>query len=216
MTKPPVALFIFSNDIDKSLNLENEQSNINNTFRYYDDNNILRCKVEFQVTIEKLFELFDFYKGRIALLHFAGHADGKGLHLDNHAKVEGLSMLFKREVENGQLQFVFLNGCSTIGQVKLLREANVPSIIATNCSVTDLKAIRFSNRFYEALTNINGQATLKEAFENGKTRLLTDSTRIKKLKEGLLLRNKKKSLNGNFILIMKTGYFLIRIYLLHE
>jgi hypothetical protein len=152
--KPPVALFIFFNDSHSSLDIDKERSNIKDAFRNYDNHNFLRCEIEFQVTIDRLFNLFDFYKGRIALLHFAGHADGKGLYLDNHAKVEGLSKLFKQEVENGQLQLVFLNSCSTIGQVKLLREAGVPSIITTNCSVTDLKAIKFSNRFYETLTKI--------------------------------------------------------------
>lgn len=198
MTKPPVALFIFFNDSESSLGLGKESQNVKDIFRIYDNKNFIRCEVETQVTIEKLFKLFDFYKGRIILLHFAGHADGKGIYLDNHAKVEGLSRLFKREVEDGQLQLVFLNGCSTVGQVKLLSEAGVPSVIATNCPINDQKAIDFSKRFYESLTNINAKTTLKEAFENSKTRLLTDSVKIKETERGFIYEDNEERFEWEF------------------
>jgi hypothetical protein len=190
--KPPIALFIFSNDLDK-INTEPEQANIKNAFREKDDNNFIRCEIEVKVTTDRLFELFGNYKGRIVMFHFAGHADGTGILLDdNHANIQGLSDLFKQEVENGQLQFVFLNGCSTSGQAELLKKAGIPHLITTNCPINDLKAIAFSERFYKSFTNTKGETTLKQAFENGKARLKTDYPTIEDTTRGFVLEGQKE------------------------
>lgn len=176
---PPIALIIFSNDLDNYLsNIEMERKIIEEALEYYNDTNRLKIITRSSVTIKDLFRLFNRYKGRIALFHFAGHASGKGLQLNNVAqqteigRAEGLASLFKREVEHGQLQFVFLNGCSTTGQVEGLKQAGVPNIIATNCPISDYKAINFARTLYRSLVQTdqgigNEPMPIQQAYETG-------------------------------------------------
>ena len=147
----PVALVVFSNDLDAHLsNIEIERKYIEEALEHYNDTNRLKVITRSSVTVNELFRLFNRYQGRIALFHFAGHASGHGLQLNDEnfhietGLAEGLADLFQREVEEGQLELVFLNGCSTQGQVESLEEAGIPSIIATNCAINDNKAIQFA------------------------------------------------------------------------
>jgi len=155
MTKPPVALILFSNDLDNYLpNIETERKIIEEALEHYDDSNRLKVITRTSISIDELFRLFNRYSGRIVLLHFAGHADGQGLQFNQTiantitGKAEGIAKLIKREVENGILKFVFLNGCSTLEQVKGLKDVGVSSIIATNYPINDSEAIQFAKQFY--------------------------------------------------------------------
>ena len=96
------------------------------------------------------------HRHRIAIFHYAGHADEGRLMLekalgsaDGSAHAEGLAGLL-----GGQrgLKLVFLNGCSTLPQVDLLLGAGVPAVIATSRAINDLVARDFAITFYEALT----------------------------------------------------------------
>src|SRR6185436_18385159 len=55
--------------------------------------------------------------------------------------------------EQRGLALVFLNGCSTQGQVQALLDAGVPSVIATSEPVKDAVATELSSRFYKALAS---------------------------------------------------------------
>jgi hypothetical protein len=89
------------------------------------------------------------------LFHFAGHAAGNGLQFNQDivntetGKTEGIADLFKREVDHGILKFVFLNGCSTVGQVEQLKAVGVPSVMATHYPINDNQAVNFAGMFYK-------------------------------------------------------------------
>jgi hypothetical protein len=157
---PPIALILFSNDLDAFLpNVEKERKLIEEALEHYDDTNRLKVITRSSVSVEEVFRLFSRYKGRISLFHFAGHAGGKGLQFNKNfednemGQAVGLADLFKREVEEGILQFVFLNGCSTNPQLELLKEAGVPSVISTRHPIDDEKAVQLAGQFYRSLAN---------------------------------------------------------------
>jgi DNA-binding NarL/FixJ family response regulator len=160
MTKPPIALFIFSNNVDKYLhNIENEKKQIRQALEQYHDTNRMTVIMEAFTSIDELIRLFQRYHGQIALFHFSGHAGGKGLQLNQNitdtdtAYAKGIAGLIQKEVEKGQLKLVFLNGCSTAPQVEALKAAGVNSIIATNFPIDDKKATHFSAHFYRTMAN---------------------------------------------------------------
>jgi hypothetical protein len=74
-----------------------------------------------------------------------------------------------------KLKLVFLNGCSTKGQVEALLSRGVPIVIATSAPVNDQKAGQFSTAFFKSLNN---QSTIKEAFDAAKGALLTDNPNV--------------------------------------
>jgi hypothetical protein len=178
--KPPIALIIFSNDLDNYLsNIETERKVIEEALEHYDDTNRLKVITRSSVSIAELFRLFNKYSGRIILFHFAGHAAGNGLQFNQDivntetGKAEGIADLFRREVGYGILKFVFLNGCSTAGQVEQLKTIGVPSVIATHYPIDDNQAVNFAAIFYKTWAKSDNLAaafdtpfiTIQTAFE---------------------------------------------------
>lgn len=104
------------------------------------------------------------YRDRIAIFHFGGHADGYRLLLETPtgrqtaAHAGGLARFLAHQ---RGLQLVFLNACSTEGQVADLLEAGVPAVLATSQAVDDLAATIFAARFYRGLA---GGASIAAAF----------------------------------------------------
>ena len=103
---PPVALILFSNDLDRFLpNLERERKAIEEALEHFDVSNRLKVITRSSVSIEEIFRLFARYRGRIVLFHFAGHATGEGLQLTRNfadqqlGQASGLAELFRMEVE---------------------------------------------------------------------------------------------------------------------
>ncbi|MEL6254774.1 MAG: CHAT domain-containing protein [Bacteroidota bacterium] len=89
------------------------------------------------------------YKNQIYIFHYAGHADSQELFLsDGEAHAGGLAEML---AEQENLQLVFLNGCSSKGQVEYLLELGIPAVIATRCSIDDNMAMNFAKHFYHAL-----------------------------------------------------------------
>lgn len=107
-------------------------------------------------------------RGRIALFHFGGHADGYRLLLETAtgqpvaADAGGLARFLAQQ---RGLALVFLNGCSTAGQVSDLLDAGVQAVIATDQAVEDGMATAFAARFYQGLA---GGAAIGPAFEEAK------------------------------------------------
>lgn len=175
---PPVALVLFSNDLDNFLpSVERERKMIEEALENYSDTNRLKVVARSSVSIPEIFRLFNRYQGRIALFHFAGHAEGDGLQLnkdfsDNETgRAEGLADLFRREVADGILQLVFLNGCSSLPQLDGLKAAGVPSVIATRCPIQDKKALHLAQQFYRTLAGadqtqpFDKPSTIRQAFD---------------------------------------------------
>ncbi len=188
-TAPPIALVLFSNDLDRFLpSVERERKLVEEALEAYNDTNRLKVITRSSVGVEEIFRLFNRYQGRIALFHFAGHAGGEGLQLnkdfsDNEiGNAGGLADLFRREVENGQLQLVFLNGCSTQPQLAGLQAAGVPSVISTRCPIEDQKALHLAKQFYRTLGGTDqadpfaDPATIDQAFERAIAYLKTVTT----------------------------------------
>ena len=112
-------------------------------------------------TIPKVTEYLILYKDSISLFLYSGHAGRDALLIgDKKANSTGIAHLLS---QCPQLKIVFLNGCSTEGQVKELLERGVPAVIATSAPINDRTATEFSISFFQSLSE--GRSTLGEAFE---------------------------------------------------
>lgn len=99
------------------------------------------------------------YKNQIRIFHYAGHAGSEQLFLsDGEANAGGLAEML---AEQENLQLVFLNGCSSVGQVAHLLELGVPAVIATQVPIGDNMAKDFAKHFYHALEM---GANIKDAY----------------------------------------------------
>lgn len=186
--KPLVALLIFPNDASLK-NLNKEKEAIQSALLHFkkDGGNI---EVITLSTVDSIFEYFDLYQGQIGLIHYGGHASGKGLFIDDkEANAGGLARLIGSEPN---LQFVFLNGCATKGQVELLQENNVPVVLATAAPISDSRATNFAIRFYQKLALFGGNNTLEKAFDNAKAYIeMTETTPVEITTRGFVFEDTK-------------------------
>lgn len=173
--EPLVALLIFANDTEDPLgNLKEEERAVQLALQHFKKagGNIEIITIS---SVNELFNYFTLYKGQIGLIHYGGHASGKGLQIDGTlANAEGIANLMGTEPN---LQFVFLNGCATKDQVKLLQDNKVKTVIATAVPINDRKATDFAVRFYQNLTYFNGENTLEEAYLHAKAYVETTEIR---------------------------------------
>ncbi|MGB3080029.1 MAG: CHAT domain-containing protein, partial [Saprospiraceae bacterium] len=113
-------------------------------------------------------------KDQLRIFLYSGHAGRDKLVLEGQsADAAGIAYLLG---QCPNLQLVFLNGCSTKGQVYNLLQKGIPVIIATSAPIEDKKASEFSSRFFQAM---NDQCSIKEAFELAKGELITRHPDIK-------------------------------------
>lgn len=77
--------------------------------------------------------------------------------------------------EQRGLALVFLNGCSTAGQVSDLLDAGVQAVIATDQAVEDGMATVFAARFYQGMA---GGAAIGAAFEEAKAAMQMQGGRV--------------------------------------
>lgn len=157
----PLIYLAFANDQDRHLDLLKEESrNIFNTLEATERKGLVRILREESAEIDDISQTLIRHTEDLVMFHFAGHADGAHLDLEGgegHAK--GLAHLLAQQQA---LKLVFLNGCSTLGQVKGLVDAGVKAVIATSVSIQDRKAMEFATSFYSAL--VEGR-TIEQAFE---------------------------------------------------
>ncbi len=90
-----------------------------------------------------VFGTFSRLGAQIALFHYAGHANQQELHFDGGGQLRGIAELFGLTQGSG-LQFVFLNGCASAGQVGALHQAGVGAVIATSRPIGDQLARDFA------------------------------------------------------------------------
>lgn len=106
-------------------------------------------------------------KDQLRIFLYSGHAGRDKLLLEGQAaNAEGIAYLLG---QCPNLQLVFLNGCSTKGQVYSLLQKGIPVVIATSAPIEDKKANEFSSRFFQAM---NDQCSIKEAYELAKGELM--------------------------------------------
>lgn len=119
-------------------------------------------------TADEILALFQQHRDRIAIFHFAGHANSYQLLLETAdgqpaaANAGGFAAFLGQQTG---LELVFLNGCSTQGQVEELLAANVPAVIATDQKIKDDVATDFAALFYGGLAT---GASIRSAFEQAK------------------------------------------------
>lgn len=114
-------------------------------------------------SIQKIAEYLTIYREKILLFLYSGHAGRDGLFLEHEeARAAGIAHLLGQCVKSNNLKLVFLNGCSTQGQVHQLLTLGIPVVIASSAPIDDRSASDFSIRFFQALSD---RATIGEAFE---------------------------------------------------
>ncbi len=108
------------------------------------------------------------YRESVRIFLYSGHAGRDKLVMeDQEANATGIAHLLG---QCPRLRLVFLNGCSTKGQVEELLAKNVPAVLATSAPIDDMKAMEFSRRFFTALRDQN---SIRVAFELARGELLT-------------------------------------------
>ncbi|MEL7341760.1 MAG: CHAT domain-containing protein, partial [Bacteroidota bacterium] len=123
-----------------------------------------------RATVDDSFAQFTRFRDRVVVFHYGGHANGSTLRLeDQDANSSGLAQLLGQQQN---LKLVFLNGCSTKGQVKSLLDKGVKAVVATSVPIEDNKAVMFSSQFYQSLAK---KATIEQAFGEAVSRLVTEN-----------------------------------------
>lgn len=162
--KRPIIFCTFSNDVESSLRLDQEERSIREALRELDKQQHIEHKSRGQVNLDDVYNEFNTYHNRIYIFHYGGHSDSEFLHLqEHHARSEQLAILIGQQKH---LKLVFLNGCANRPQVQFLLDRGVPAVIATSESVHDKYACFFAVQFYEAFA---GGKSIKEAFDAAKS-----------------------------------------------
>ncbi|MEL6254453.1 MAG: CHAT domain-containing protein [Bacteroidota bacterium] len=165
MSKPLIYL-TFANDPDAHLDLLKEESKrLFNALEEPKRKEYIEVEREESAELDEIFDYFTRNKDKVAIFHYGGHADGSRLHLEGGGgNAKGLGTLLG---EQKNLKLVFLNGCSSKGQVEELFAQGVKAVIATSVPIQDSKAVEFAEQFYEALAyrrNIGHAFKLAAAF----------------------------------------------------
>ncbi|GJM32719.1 MAG: hypothetical protein DHS20C18_17200 [Saprospiraceae bacterium] len=160
--------FTFANQEDRHLDLlKTEMDQLKDILRPLEQREFIKIEREESTTTEDLVKTFSAFPDQIMIFHYAGHAGSRQLELEGgSANAKGLAGLLG---EQKNLQLVFLNGCSTKGQVAALLQLGVKAVIATSVPIADQKAVDFSSAFYRALAN---KRSIKRAFEFARESLL--------------------------------------------
>lgn len=158
--RPPVILCAFSNSGDAYLSqLEKEKEAISDALRERQGKGHLLLDTDSR-TIKKLRDRLLLYQPQVEIIHYAGHANGSQLLMED-GTVYGAGLLESIRLQKN-LQLVFLNGCSTQEQVDQLLDAGVRAVIATSVEIGDDTATRFAEDFYQKLASGH---SIDEAFK---------------------------------------------------
>ena len=117
-------------------------------------------------TVSSVAENIAKWRNDLRVFLYSGHAGRDELVLQGGSgSAEGIAQLLG---QCPNINLVFLNGCSTKGQVERLLEAGVPNVIATSAPINDKIATTFSIAFFRALEQQN---SLGEAFDLAKAEI---------------------------------------------
>ncbi len=166
---PNIVLLTFANDRSAYLEqLKEESRTIFQTLSPLEERGAIKLIREENAETRDLINHISRHGNDILVFHFGGHADDETLHFESEAgHAEGLAELLGK-LPN--LKLVFLNGCSTRGQVTRLLDEGVPAVIATQSPIDDNKARTFAEIFYH---NLAHQGSIRRAFELARAGLLT-------------------------------------------
>lgn len=167
---PPIVFFAFANDrVDKARTLRNlpeEQRRVLEAMAVAEQAGLCEVRDKSNATVVEVLDFFQDarFRNRVAIFHFGGHAESGVLLLESPegaARAAHTGGFARFLGEQRGLALVFLNGCSTQGQVENLLAAGVPAVIATSQDIPDAVATELSSRFYKALAS---GAPLRTAF----------------------------------------------------
>lgn len=159
MSQPPVIFLAFANErhdgrfLDK---LPLELARLREALEPSVEAGLCELVVMPNATVEDIFDTFQKarYKDRVAVFHYAGHADGYQLLLETrdgrNVSAHGAGVVSFLGKQQG-LKLVFLNGCSTQQQAQEMIEAGIPAVIGTATSIADDVALTLAERFYKSL-----------------------------------------------------------------
>lgn len=165
----PVLLFAFAAE-DSTIQVEEEARAIQSALADLSQQSKL-CRIEIPpfLKLHDLVDVFQKNRDRVAIFHYAGHADGASLMLRtargidaNHVIGANAAGMAKAVQGQSGLKLVFLNGCSTESQVSHWIAAGVQCVIATTQRVNGEVARNFAARFYKGLAT---GASIKVAYE---------------------------------------------------
>ncbi len=195
--KKPVIFLAFANDKEDDAlylrNLPKELHGIRNALAQAVKAGLCEVVERTAATVDNIFDVFQdpYYKDRIAVFHYGGHASGTQLMLETvegghgYSNSEGLVPFFGKQ---NSLKLVFFNGCSSQQQALELIEEGVPAVVGTATAIRDDVATELAVRFYNGIATGNtiDQAWL-QAIDVVKTKKDT------KQRKGLKLRRDKSS-----------------------
>jgi hypothetical protein len=165
----PVVLAAFANDrIDDERylrNLPKEQKQVRNALKKAERQRLCKLIERPNATVDEILDVFQEFRDQVVLFHFAGHAGSAELLFESLegapqiAHAGGIAAFLSQQ---RSLELVFLNGCSSEGQVQGLLDAGVASVIATSQDIDDSVATEFSARFYNGLAS---GGTIRASYE---------------------------------------------------
>ncbi|GAA4471040.1 hypothetical protein GCM10023189_60830 [Nibrella saemangeumensis] len=178
-------LFCYANDRNRPLpSLGEEDALIDRLLDPRSSRNHFQKIRDSFATAESVTNKILTYQDSLCLFHFSGHAGNTILQFeDTTARGMGMAQLLAR---CPNLRLVFLNGCSTLHHIQLLRALNVnAAVIATATPIEDQTATRFALGVYRALNN---QHTLVQAVEMARLEIqVTASTSIQQVERAMLV-----------------------------
>lgn len=161
-TTRPVVIITFSDGIEGAhlQLLKDEKTALENTLWDLHAQELIEIYKEESMSRQELIDMLPrFNHDRIILFHYAGHAGSSGIYTEGgESRADGVAGLLGMEKS---LQLVVLNGCSTMEQVKGLKERGVKAIVATSSPIGDEAAKTFATTFYKQL--VRGR-NLQDAF----------------------------------------------------
>lgn len=178
--KIPVIFLAFANDHEGCLKkIDQERRKIVAALQHLHDRHAILVWAEPEVSLKDLFSVMRHYDQRIAIFHYGGHATGTHLLLEGEngnpsqaAYAEGIGSLLG---DQSLMQLVFLNGCATYDQVKMLQDKGVRAVIASSARIDDAEASVFAEQFFLALGK---GTTIGKAFEDAGKYLLSQFQNI--------------------------------------
>ncbi len=174
-TMKPIAYLCFANDIHNAsegylAELNKERDGVRTELKNAVKKDWLVIEHEPDASLNRITDFLSHPDNlqRIVIFHYAGHANGDGIAIrtlddtpsNNLAAAAGLADMININQKN--LQLVFLNACSTQEQVQFFLKAGVPNVIATSRDIEDAVAVDFALSFYDALSN---NRTIQTAFD---------------------------------------------------
>ena len=172
----PVIFLAFANEDPENTpyerNFSEEKRRIYDQFKKAEEAGLCEVVVKINITVKELLDVFQEYRGRVAVFHFSGYAEKQKPHAEateNTALQINTATISHFIANQPGIRLVFLNGCSTEQQAELLIASGIDAVISTSQKIKNGIAIQFAERFYEAIAaGITLESAYNKAIETVK------------------------------------------------